>query len=651
MKYKVLFITAFALLSAVSCQTETANPELPVREQGTVTISAGFVDTRTSIDGNTGIVSWSAHEQILLFPSSYGHQVKDGKVFTSTNTGPQETAEFKGTLPTADFEFTNYWAIYPNHAAAICNGDYIQGSLPASQTGVPDSFPDNLNVAAAYTSDPYNVTFQHPLSGLRFSVQSSGITKVSFRSNSNYYINGDYQLACGKNGVISTTGYSQHGDDREYVEGTVTDLVPQSGTFEPGRSYYIVLLPLPMEGGFTLLFERSDGKYAYKTVSQLVNFPRATFRTLMDADAGLEWVGGEPQLSVTTVNAPESATYFAVDARCPSGDYTVESDCDWIREVAAENDVINASDAYNLKLGGYARFQGYTHGFLCKANKGAARTGHIIFKQGGNSYTVTVNQEACSLPVITRHHLAFTLRAIDKQNDWYKRDLLWNTRKTLDNADLLNIAEGFYGNNGSDTFRTGKWMTWLYRNWGAIDGRVTLAGSSSANTTADVLAWMNESDEYYPPVTSIAVTSSSVDTETRVITANVQVYAAKAGDYRLSGLIIEKRASYGNGGLYTKDSDNLVVAMLTDYYGQSFTVDTDGGTASFELSVTAPAEVHSSQTGNWGDLDEMQILLYTQRAYGSQAKVRATAPLNDSSRYIDNSRIVIPGDSCGLEVE
>lgn len=650
MKHSLLIITASAAIAALSCQKETSFPESSAQEPGVVTISAGFCDTRTSIDGNTGEVQWSAHEQILMFPSRYGQQVYEGKVFTSTNDTPQKTAEFTGVLPTADFEFTDYWAIYPVHADAFCNGDYINGSLPASQTGIPDTFPDDLCVAAAYTTDPYHLYFQHPLSGLRFSVQSAGIKRVVFRSNSNFAINGNYDFAC-ENGVVVSTGYTQIGDEHDYVGQAVTELIPQDGTFEPGRSYYIVLLPLPMSGGFTLLFERSDGKYAYKTVTKDVDFKRATFRTLMDADAGLEWMGGEPQLSVTTVDLTSQASYFAVDVVCPSGEYTVESDCDWIREVAPKDDVISYGDALNLNLGGYAPFQGFTHGFLCKANTGAARTGHIVFKQNGKDYPVTVNQEAGTLPVITRHHLAFTMRSIDRQSDWYKRDLLWETRASFGDPDLMNIAEGFYGSNGSSTFLTGKWLTWQYRNWGAIDGRVTLAGSSGKNSTDDVLAWMNESDDYYPPLTSIAVTSSEVDSETRVIKANVQVYAAKAGTYKLTGVVIEESASYGNGGMYTKNSSNLIVAMLTDYNGQSFTIDSDDGTASFELSVTAPAEVHSSATGNWGDLDQMQLLLYTQVAYGTQAKVRVTAPLNNSTYYIDNSRIVTPGATCGFEVE
>ncbi|MBR4826826.1 MAG: hypothetical protein IKZ91_02970 [Bacteroidales bacterium] len=650
MKHKLLIVTVFAAAAAVSCQMVPSCPDAPGPELGTVTVTAGFEDTRTAIDGNTGDVEWSAHEQMLMFPSRYGYQVREGRVFTSTNDSPQKTAQFTGVLPTADFEFTDYWAIYPVHAEAFCNGDDIQGSLPASQTGVPDTFPDNLCVAAAFTTDPYHLSFQHPLSGLRFSVQSEGIRKVTFRSNSNYWINGVYQLSCDSKGVVTTSGYSQSGSEKDYVEQAVTELVPQSGTFEPGRSYYIVLLPLPMSGGFTLLFERSDGKFAYKSVDSTVDFPRATFRTLMDADAGLEWVGSEPHLSTQTVNLGESAAYFTVDVRCPAGDYTVESDCDWLREVAAEGDVISYSDAYNLKLGGIAQFQGCTHGFLSKANTGAARTGHIIFKQGGKDYPVTVNQEAGSLPLITRHHLGFTMRQIDRQNDWYKRDLLWNASKECP-AGTLNIAEGFSGSNGSTTFLTGKWLTWLYRNWGAIDGRVTLVGTASANTVDDIKSMMNESDEYYPPRTSIAVTASSVDAETRIISANVEVYAAKAGTYKLTGVLIEESASYGNGGMYTKNSSNLVVAMLTEYSGQSFTIDSDGGTASFELSVTAPEEVHSSATGNWGDLDQMQILLYTQVAYGTQAKVNVTAPLNSSTHYIDNSRIVLPGETCGFEVQ
>ena len=112
------------------------------------------------------------------------------------------------------------------------------------------------------------------------------------------------------------------------------------------------------------------------------------------------------------------------------------------------------------------------------------------------------------------------------------------------------------------------------------------------------------------------------------------MYAAKAGTYKLTGMLIEDAANTGMS-VSAINSLNLVVGYLTDYAGETITIDTDGGTATLELSITAPPENHS--TGNWGDLDQMHVLLYTQAKYGTQAKVRVTAPLNDSSWYIDNS--------------
>ena len=678
MKRITLLIAAIVITA--SCQNAIITPDRTIPDQtavpeGTTIITAGFDDlsgastadastnatsaaaannsgapaTRTSIDGSTGKVSWSAHEQILVFPNRYGQQVTEGQLFTSLNDAPQATAKFEGVLPTADFEFDTYGAIYPPQADAFANGDGIAATLPAHQTGIPDTFPDGLNFAFAFTQDPKHMLFQHPLSGLRFSVQSSGITRVLFRSNEKYGINGLFQVDPDSDGKACSTGYSIY-DGNEGLEFTVTDLVPLSGTFEPGKSYYIILIPLPMDGGFTLLFERSDGKYAYRNINQDVDFPRATFRTLMDADAGLEWVDGTPHLSQQTVSLTEEASYFTIEAQCPSGSYTVESDCDWLREVAAEGDVISYGDAYNLNMGGDAQFGGYTHAFLCKANTGAARTGHILFRKDGVDYPVTVMQEAGTLPTIKRHHVGFTMLSHDTNtSDWWKRDLLWDTAKLVPEG-TLNIAEGFSGQKGSDAFKAGKWLAWLYRNWGAIDGRATLSGNKSNTSTDNILAWMQESDDYYPPLTSIAVTASAADPESRLITATVKVYAAKAGTYSLTGAIIEESASYGNGGLSTKSSHNLIVAMLTAYTGSSVTIDSDGGTATLELSVTAPDEVHSAQSGNWGDLGEMSILLFTRTAYGTKAKVNVTAPLNDSSLYIDNSRLVAIGSTCELEV-
>ena len=626
MKYKAFILSALAVLSIYSCQTTPETPDSKI-----VTFTAGFNGTRTAIDGTSGSVCWSAHERVLVFPSKYGQQIFEGKVFTSTNDAPQAVAEFVGTLPTADFEFTHYWAFYPYSTEAFANYEGVASVLPATQTGIPDTFPDDLNVAAAYSDDLSNVTFQHPMSGLRFSVQSSGITKVIIRSNEQYGINGLYQLEMDGSGVIYSTNGGQY-EGPEGLEYTMTELIPQSGTLEPGHSYYIVLLPTSMTGGFTLLFERNDGKYAYRRVNNDVEFPRATFRTLMDADSGLEWIGGEPHLSEESVNLTEEASYFAVEAICPSGSYTVLTDCDWLREVAAEDDVISYGDAYNLHLGGDSRFQGYTHGFLAKANTGAARTGKVIFRKDGIDYPVTVTQEAGTLPYVDRNHIGFTMRMLNTGSSYnWQRDLLWETR---DYVPSFNIAEGVSGSGGSDTYTAGKCLSWQYGGWGAFDGRVRLQGWNPRPTTSDIVAWMNESDEYYPARTSISVTSYNVNTESRLITTTVQVYAAKAGTYKLTGMLIEDAANTGMS-VSAINSLNLVVGYLTDYAGETITIDTDGGTATLELSITAPPENHS--TGNWGDLDQMHVLLYTQAKYGTQAKVRVTAPLNDSSWYIDNS--------------
>lgn len=626
MKHNALIIIALAAIVAASCQKA---PEIPAST--TVTITAGFDNTRTSIDGSTGAVSWSAHERILVFPSRYGQQVFEGQVFTSTNDTPQAVAEFQGQLPAADFDFTHYWAVYPYSTDAFANGEAFAGILPATQEGIPDTFPDNLNVAAAYTKDPYSMTFQHPLSGLRFSVQSSGITKVIFRSNELYGINGDYQFEMDGSGVIRTTGYSQYAGP-DGLEYTITELIPRSGTLDPGHSYYLVLIPCPMTGGFTLLFERNDGKYAYRRIDKDVEFPRATFRTLMDADAGLEWMGGEPHLSVESVNLTEEASYFAVEAICPSGDYTVTTDCDWLREVAPEDDVISYGDAANLNLGGESRFQGCTHGFLAKANTGAARTGKVLFSKDGVDYPVTVSQDAGTLPYIDRNHIGFTMRQTNTGSSYnWQRDLLWEVRAAVPS---FNIAEGVYGSGTSDTYTAGKCLSWQYGGWGALDGRVRLQGWNPRPAVSDIVAWMNESDEYYPARTSISVTSYNVDTASRLITATVQVYASKAGTYKLTGMLIEDAANTGMS-VSAINSLNLIVGYLTDYAGETVTIDADGGSASLELSIQAPPEYHSS--GNWGDLDQMHVLLYTQAQYGTQAKVRATAPLNDTSWYIDNS--------------
>lgn len=608
---------------------------------------AGFGPTTRTARQADGKVFWSPNETIAVCRtwSSAGSDVEADKasLFVSTNTVPAASADFVGTMP-ADFggdesykkynaNATRYWAVYPYCAESFFRYDLATHQLPGVQTAVPDTFPDNLYIAAACSNDN-NLHFQHPLGGIKFSLVNEGAVKATLSTNNFEGLWGFVSLEYYE-GVI-TASESYFGESNEYTSIVLTPA--DGGTFIPGKAYYFVTLPAHMQNGFTLTFEDAQGRTISRVINSEVVISRADFRTLMEADKGMSWDVSSVELDSDGTGISEFASTFTVLAKCQS-DYEVSFDCDWLKEI----------EIYGV-TGGDPRVAGCTHAFLAKANRGQARTGHVLFKAGSETTSFEVTQAAGNyLPVIPRHHLGFIFRSIDnKLYDFWKHDMFNEIHQSCSEG-YFDFAEGFYGQNGSSTFLAGQPLANQYKSWGAIDGRARVQGWSDQITADDVKALMQETDDYYIPLTSIGVRSSSVDEGSRMINAEVEVYASKAGSYKLTGLLLEDSISYIPGGeMFSMNGIHSIVGFLTDAGGDTVVIDSDGGSKLVNLSVQAPAEYHG-EAGNWGDLGEMYLMLYVQAPFGDQAKVNAGAPLNGSKYYIDNSRRATVGTVYAIE--
>ena len=163
---------------------------------------------------------------------------------------------------------------------------------------------------------------------------------------------------------------------------------------------------------------------------------------------------------------------------------------------------------------------------------------------------------------------------------------------------------------------------------------------------------MDEIDEWYIPTTRIAVTSNECveqevvvegkNTTKRDIDITVEVFASRAGTYRLTGLIVEEQISYIPGGmLFAAFPENAIIGYVTDYRGQEITFESDNSTKTVTLHAVPPPHFGGVENwqagmidGNYGDWDQMWMVFFTASQFGEQAQFKMGGRATDY--YVDN---------------
>ena len=145
---------------------------------------------------------------------------------------------------------------------------------------------------------------------------------------------------------------------------------------------------------------------------------------------------------------------------------------------------------------------------------------------------------------------------------------------------------------------------------GIVDGR-TLIGNYWSDYASDLIVnAVKETESVYGTRTGVDISTS---VSGRSVNVDVNAYIKKAGDYKITVLlveddIIEAQLDYYNQGKYMH---NGVARMsLTDVDGDSFTIPGDYKVKSFHYSVSVPAAYV---------MDNMRVLVYIQRTFGSDS--------------------------------
>ena len=662
MKYRVLYIVALFALILSSCRQApeemmTKDPRLG--EEYVVTAVCGEPGTKTSRDAD-GNMYWEPGDEIGLFVGwQAGRKNEAAMKFTAQLESRQSTADFSGTLTDIGLEYWtgsgneyHHLAIYPYNEDVRLQGngpysydfEFTGIAMPDVQEGIPGTFDRRAFVSVA-SSDDDQFTFHHPMGGLKFSIQSEGVTKVTLVDPDDITKTSTVALL---DSAICVTAKS---DGEAYVSGAYyprygkLQLIPKGGgTFIPGESYYFVCEPGEHKHGIQLILEREDGSTLTRVYSNKVTFKKATFAALMNADQGCEWKSALPVVDQSIFNMGNCGGQVVFNVTAGQ-DYEVEFDADWLINRSAVGDPVAGTR---------------THTFVVKRNFGAERTAEIKLINAFGAVEITVNQEAGEVwpdyPTITRHHCIISFGSVVGSGPMSHCNLIRNAKTHFgDEVEYFNM---FPQNNyfSVPTLKERNQYHWESSSSAAvIDGRrwITIGPSSQADEVRfkDIYDYKEETDALYPPMTSIGLSS---DIAGFGITVNMDVYAYQEGNYRFVVYLTRNRINMGAymaGSFYNVASEKITEddEDVWPYYVPGTVRHLGKGNNHLQFTKEVTGYDEPLDPANWS------IFAYILAPYGNQPVVRDKGQSYlsgdfEGSYYIDNCRLVQAGESVNYEV-
>lgn len=282
---KRFFFFAAFLVASASCQMTALMEDMDiVNDADAVVISevsasyAAAPETKTIREADLS-VSWLPGDAINLF---YGGS---SSRFVSTNEEVAPVATFAGSLNAVlggseEGEDIMFYGLYPYDETATVSNGKITTTVKASQVAEVNTFADDLFVSMACSPNT-SLGFYNLLGGLKFSVKQAGVRQVVFKGRNNEVIAGRVETK------FTADGYPVV---NKVINGAteITVTAPDGGVLEPGKYYYIVMLPQTFASGFTMEFITSDKVGVYtRLLSTTIN--RSRFASLTSADKSVTY--------------------------------------------------------------------------------------------------------------------------------------------------------------------------------------------------------------------------------------------------------------------------------------------------------------------------------------------------------------------------
>lgn len=233
----------------------------------TATLEQPEDTTRTSLDVSNWRVKWSNGDKVTVIGkgtySSWGQKTAffqvPGTVSNISDDG--YSATISASLPSKTDSKTitytgEYYAVYPaiSEKSTQSTSATVSTTLKSEQTATASTFANNVNLAAAKSTDKNSFHFQNLCALLSFTVDRDVVSATLTSNNSNT------AMAGGKAEI-----------DFSDTPLNITDASPSvtlTGSMAKDTKYYFVVYPGNYTDGFTLEFEDKDGKTASMSSSK-----------------------------------------------------------------------------------------------------------------------------------------------------------------------------------------------------------------------------------------------------------------------------------------------------------------------------------------------------------------------------------------------
>ncbi len=256
---KILFGSALALMTLVSCNKELENSAPADQNLLSFVATTDGADTRTLVEGTKNY--WNGTEQIRLFDGV------TSKVFEAKDVEKAATATFVEVDPSVKLADTDYLAIYPagNSGGVTFDGDLSKPMskmwLSGDQTAVEGSFDPDAHVAVAFApKGTRELAFKNVVSLLKFTVGNDNVSEVCFFGADTEYVTGNFNITYNGEDVCTWEMPDPKPEGWNY-----NAYAKIKGNIEKGKTYYISILPQTFENGFTLEFVIDGAKYTKST--------------------------------------------------------------------------------------------------------------------------------------------------------------------------------------------------------------------------------------------------------------------------------------------------------------------------------------------------------------------------------------------------
>ncbi len=297
-------------------------------------------------------------------------------------------------------------------------------------------------------------------------------------------------------------------------------------------------------------------------------------------------------------------------------EYALADTPDWVRETEKREDKDNSA---------------VVHVFKADANTSEeVREGYVTFRNGSNgTISFTVKQKGMiDWDGKSFHHRSTAIR--------FTADWCGYCPNMADG--FAQAAEAMGGNlevislhcEGALAFNNAKRLMGQYRvggyPTGIIDGRMLVENYPVSHIVTYTKEYCEQTASLYGTACGLAMSSS---VEGKTVSVNIEAYLRYAETYKITVLLVEDNIVGWQANFVTGDEEDYVHkgvprVAVTNVEGASISSETGREVKALEYSATVP---------NGCKIDNMRLVVYVQRAFGSREKVQSA---DYGDYYIDN---------------